>query len=186
MRCQTACCHSTMTMRITSGDGCTTSPHGWRVPNHLRLLRAPYTRAWHDHRSLDWRKSACCSPGAVAAQRARGSKNTHGCVPRVYTYSHISHGRRGPRSSEAAEGRERVFRAKSFETHRARIPGVGRGLKVHVPAHLQVTVWWGDCGVRVFYGYSPLTVSVIRNAADRPQAADAVSPFQLHYLLLTT
>ena len=22
------------------------------MPNHLRLLRAPYTRAWHDHRSL--------------------------------------------------------------------------------------------------------------------------------------
>ena len=77
-------------------DGCTTSPHGWRVPNHLRLLCAPYTRGWHDHRSLDWRKSACCSPGAVAAQRARGSKNTHGCVPRVYSYGHICHGRRGP------------------------------------------------------------------------------------------
>ena len=75
---------------------CTTLPHGWRVPNHLRLLRAPYPRAWHDHRSLDWRKSACCSPGAVAAQRARGSKNTHGCVPRLYSYGHICHGRRGP------------------------------------------------------------------------------------------
>ena len=53
-------------------------------------------RLARDHRSLDWHKSACCSPGAVAAQRARGSKNTHGCVPRLYSYGHISHGRRGP------------------------------------------------------------------------------------------
>ena len=96
MRCQTACCHSTMTIRTTSRDECITLSHGWRVPNHLWLLRAPYPRAWNDHRSLDWRKSACCSPGAVVAQRARGLKNTHGGVPRVYSYGHISHGRRGP------------------------------------------------------------------------------------------
>ena len=89
---------------LVSPVGCTTSPHGWRVPNHLRLLRAPYTRAWNDHRSLDWRKSACCSPGAVAAQRARGSKHSHGGVPRVYPYGHISHGRRG---------RERTLKAVS-------------------------------------------------------------------------
>ena len=39
-----------------------------------------------------------------------------------------SHYSRTARSRKAAEGRERVFRAKLFKSHRARIPGPGKGL----------------------------------------------------------
>ena len=78
-----------MTIRTTWGDGCTTLPHGWRVPNHLRLLRAPYTRAWHDHRTLDSRKKVLVAVQGPWRLSARADRKKHTEAYLDYTYTVI-------------------------------------------------------------------------------------------------
>ena len=78
-----------MTTAKAGRDDCTTSPHCWRVPNHLRLLRAPYPRAWHDHRPLDWRAKVLVAVQGPWRLSARADRKKHTEAYLEYTHTVI-------------------------------------------------------------------------------------------------
>ena len=103
-------------------------PHGRhaRMPG-ARASQGPRVRGWGEHATVYRDVQASATPQHPSlAQHGSREKHSRMRTSIILIRSHYS---RTARSRKAAEGRERVFYEKSFESHRARIPGVGKGLQ---------------------------------------------------------
>ena len=68
-------------------------------------------------------------PWRLSARADRKKTLTDAYLDYTHTVTEVTDGEVQRGTREAAEGRERVFHETSFESHRARIPGEGKGLK---------------------------------------------------------